>query len=180
MASVIRFKDVFNQVPNNEGTSLSFKDLTPVEYRPGEDELVNYRAYRRKRLNESTDSSTCDDCGCDPCRCDEVVDEALTVQQRMKKSRMMKRLKSRIKIGRQRAKRKLASKEKLQTRANRQARDKIVRKITKDIPKKDLTFARKNEIEKRLDKPAFKSRIKRLAKRMFPAIRRAEMQRKKR
>ncbi len=49
MASVIRFKDIFNQVPNNEGTPFSFKDITPVEYRPGEDELINYRAYRRKR-----------------------------------------------------------------------------------------------------------------------------------
>ena len=158
--------------------ALRFKDMYPVEYRPGEDELINYRAYRRKRLSESAE--TCDDCGCDPCTCDEVVDEALTLQQRMKRSRLMKRMKARIKIGRQRAKRKMASKEKLLTRANRQARDKIVRKITKDIPKKDLTFARKQEIEKRLDKPAFKSRIKRLAKRMFPAIRRAEMQRKKR
>lgn len=158
--------------------ALRFKDMYPVEYRPGEDELVNYRAYRRKRLSESAE--TCDDCGCDPCTCDEVVDEALTLQQRMKRSRLMKRMKARIKIGRQRAKRKMASKEKLTKRANRQARDKIVRKITKDIPKKDLTFARKQEIEKRLDKPAFKSRIQRLAKRMFPAIRRAEMQRKKR
>ena len=158
--------------------ALRFKDMYPVEYRPGEDELINYRAYRRKRLSESAE--TCDDCGCDPCTCDEVVDEALTLQQRMKRSRLMKRMKARIKIGRQRAKRKMASKEKLLTRANRQARDKIVRKITKDIPKKDLTFARKQEIEKRLDKPAFKSRIQRLAKRMFPAIRRAEMQRKKR
>ena len=180
MASVIRFKDIFNKVPNNEGTPFSFKDITPVEYRPGEDELINYRAYRRKRLNESVDPCPCDDCGCDPCRCDEVVDEALTLQQRMKRSRLMKRMKSRIKIGRQRARRKLASKEKLTKRANRQARDKIVRKITKDIPKKDLTFARKQEIEKRLDKPAFKSRIQRSAKRMFPSIRRKEMQRKKR
>ena len=168
MASVIRFKDIFNQVPNNEGTPFSFKDITPVEYRPGEDELINYRAYRRKRLNEEVEVKEVE------------VDEALTLQQRMKRSRMMKRMKSRIKIGRQRAKRKLASKEKLLTRANRQARDKIVRKITKDIPKKDLTFARKQEIEKRLDKPAFKSRIKRLAKRMFPSIRRKEMPRKKR
>ena len=158
--------------------ALRFKDMYPVEYRPGEDELINYRAYRRKRLSESAE--TCGNCGCDPCTCDEVVDEALTLQQRMKRSRLMKRMKARIKIGRQRAKRKMASKEKLTKRANRQARDKIVRKITKDIPKKDLTFARKQEIEKRLDKPAFKSRIQRLAKRMFPAIRRAEMQRKKR
>ena len=57
MASVIRFKDIFNKVPNNEGTPFSFKDITPVEYRPGEDELINYRAYRRKRLNEEVVSN---------------------------------------------------------------------------------------------------------------------------
>jgi len=28
---------------------LSFKDFMTVEYKPGEDELVNYRAYRRRR-----------------------------------------------------------------------------------------------------------------------------------
>jgi len=32
---------------------LSFKDFMTVEYKPGEDELVNYRAYRRKRTDES-------------------------------------------------------------------------------------------------------------------------------
>ena len=74
----------------------------------------------------------------------------------------------------------MADKKKLTKRANRQARDKVVRKITKDIPKKELSFARKQEIEKRLDRPAFKQRIQRLAKRMLPSIRRAEMQRKKR
>ena len=91
----------------------------------------------------------------------------------------MKRMKSRIKIGRERAKRKMAPVAKLKKRANRKARDLIVRKITKDIPKKDLTFARKQEIEKRLEKPAFKARIARLAKRMFPKIRKAEVARKK-
>ena len=34
---------------------LSFKDLYYAEYRPGEDELINYRAYRRKRLPENTE-----------------------------------------------------------------------------------------------------------------------------
>lgn len=32
---------------------LSFKDFHTTEYRPGEDEHTNYRAYRRKRTNES-------------------------------------------------------------------------------------------------------------------------------
>jgi len=166
MADLVRFKDIYQ---NEE--ALSFKDMYTVEYRPGEDELVNYRAYRRKRtigvgeggpVGESTD-----------------FEEALNVQQRMARSRLMKRMKAKIKIGRERAKRKMAPQEKLLKRANRKARDAIVRKITKDIPKSELTYARKQEIEKKLDKPAMKARIKRMARKMFPQIRKAEVQRKK-
>ncbi len=144
------------------GGPLSFRHFYVAEYRPGEDELTNYRAKKRKNGAMHED-----------------VDEALTLQQRIKRGRMMKRMKSRIKIGRERAKRKMAPVAKLKKRANRKARDLIIRKITKDIPKKDLTFARKQEIEKRLEKPAFKARIARLAKRMFPKIRKAEVARKK-
>jgi len=176
MADIVRFKDVFKN-PN----ALSFKDMYVVEYKPGEDELVNYRAMRRKRtigvgeggyVGESTDVDADN-------ILEEEVDEALNMQQRMKRSRMMKRLKSRIKIGRDRAKRKMADKKKLEKRANRKARDFIVRKLTKDIPKSELSFARKQEIEKRLDKPALKSRLKRLAKRFYPKVRKAEVERKK-
>tara|TARA_Y100000114_G_scaffold142030_1_gene148274 strand:+ start:2166 stop:2621 length:456 start_codon:yes stop_codon:yes gene_type:complete len=149
---------------------LSFKDMMTVMYRPGEDELVNYRAYRRKRLCEETDSISVNE---------EDVDEALTLQQRQKKARIIRRLKSRIKIGRARAKKRMANVKVLKRRTNKKARDMVVRKLTKDIPKKDLTFARRQEIEKRLERPAFKARIQRLAKRLFPKIRKAEMQRKK-
>jgi len=208
MEKLLRFKDILEMDGNPVlgERPLSFKDMTPVEYRPGEDELTNYRAYRRRRVHDvGSDTATYSEsydpnaqlpctnpeCECDPCTCESNckcgnlkeetdVDEALTLQQRMKKSRMMKRMKSRIKIGRQRARRKMADKKKLTKRANRQARDKIVRKITKDIPKSELSFARKQEIEKRLEKPAFKARIQRLAKRMLPSIRRAEVKRKKR
>ena len=107
------------------------------------------------------------------------VDEALNLQQRMKRSRLMKRLKTRIKIGRQRAMRKMANKKTLEKRSNRQARAQIAKKLTRGIPKGELTFARKKEIEKRLEKPALQQRIKRLAKRMFKDIRKKEVQRKK-
>ena len=109
----------------------------------------------------------------------EDVDEALTLQQRMKRSRLMKRLKTRIKIGRDRARRKMANKKTLEKRAMRQARAAIAKKLTRGIPKAELTFARKQEIEKRLDKPALKSRIKRIAKRIFKDVRKKEVQRKK-
>lgn len=203
MSSVIRFKDIFNQQRAEQGTPLSFKDMYVVEYRPGEDELVNYRAMRRKKtlsvgeggpIGESVNPDVqlpCNNpgCECDPCTCgpncacgkivNEEMDEALTLQQRQKRARIMKRLKSRIKIGRERQKRKMADKGRLQKRAVKQARNQLVKKITKGKSKKDLSFARRQEIEKRLEKPAMKKRIERLAKRMFPSIRRAEVQRKK-
>ena len=110
---------------------------------------------------------------------EENVEEALTLQQRMKRSRLMKRMKSRIKIGKRRAMRKMANKKTLEKRAMRQARGQIAKKLTRGIPKSELTFARKQEIEKRLDKPALKARIKRIAKRIFKDVRKKEVQRKK-
>ena len=107
------------------------------------------------------------------------IDEALTLQQRMKRSRLMKRLKTKIKIGRQRAMRKMANKKTLEKRAMRQARNDIAKKLTRGIPKRELTFARKQEIEKRLEKPALQQRIKRIAKRLFKDVRKKEVQRKK-
>ena len=107
------------------------------------------------------------------------VDEALNLQQRMKRSRLMKRMKTRIAIGRKRASRKMANKKTLEKRSMRQARNEIAKKLTRGIPKGELTFARKKEIEKRLEKPALQQRIKRLAKRKFKDVRKKEVQRKK-
>lgn len=148
---------------------LDFKQFMTVDYKPGSDDLIKYMAQKRKRSSSTGEGGAAEG----------IENEALNLQQRMKRSRMMKKMKSRIKIGRMRAKRKMASKEKLNKRSMRAARNAIVKKITKDIPKSELSFARKQEIEKRLDKPAIKARIKRLAKRMYPKIRKAEVQRKK-
>lgn len=150
---------------------LRFKDMFPVEYRPGEDELVNYRAYRRKRtigvgeggpIGEST----------------EEVDEALSVATRLKKARDLRRNKAKIAIGRARAARKFASNEVLQRRARKAAYKAFYKKITKDIPREDLTPQRKAEIEKRLNSPAFKKRIEMMAKKMLKDVRKREIERK--
>ena len=107
------------------------------------------------------------------------TDEALNLQQRMKRSRLMKRMKARIKIGRKRAMKKMANKKTIEKRAMRQARNQIAKKLTRGIPKGELSFARKQEIEKRLSKPALQSRIKRIAKRIFKDVRKKEVERKK-
>ena len=107
------------------------------------------------------------------------VDEALSMMQRIKKSRTMKRMKARIAIGRRRAAKKMANKKTLEKRSRRQARNELAKKLTRGIPKSELTPARKREIEKRLEKPALQQRINRLAKRKFKDVRKKEVARKK-
>jgi len=172
MADLLRFKDVFTE-GHPLARPLSFNDMHVTEYRPGEDELTNYRAYRRKRaygvgtgeggyVGESTE-----------------VDEALNIQQRRARQRLMKRIKSKIKLGRDRARRKMATPAKLKKRAMKQARMKVFLKISKGVKKEDMPFARRQEMEKRLDKPQVKRRIEMLAKRMLKDVRKKEVERKK-
>ena len=145
---------------------LSFKDMINAEPRPGEDELINYRVQKRKRTYAGNEDV-------------EPENEALSIQQRMKRGRMMKRLKNKIKIGRDKAKRRMANKDTLERRAMKAARKAVVKKLTKGKDKNDLPMARRSELEKRLDKTKKKKRIKMLAKRMFKDVRKKEVERKK-
>lgn len=150
---------------------LRFKDMMVAEYLPGEDELVNYRAYRRKRtigvgeggpIGESTE-----------------VDEALSVATRLKKARDIRRNKAKITLGRARAARRFASMDVLERRARKAARKVFYNRITKNVPKDELSPQRKAEIEKRLETPAFQNRIGRLARKMLKDVRKKEMERKR-
>ena len=175
MARLLRFKDLLEMDGQSplEQKPLSFNDLHQTEYRPGEDELTNYRAYRRKRaygvgtgeggyVGESVET-----------------DEALDIRQRLAKSRQFRRYKSKIKLGRDRAKRRMAKPDVLKRRSQKAARKLILKKITKGIDKSDLSFARRQEIEKRLEKPVVQRRIKMLARRMYKDVRKKEVARKK-
>lgn len=227
MADLLRFKDILEM---DGKPSFGFNDLYTVEYRPGEDELTNYRAYRRKRtigvgeggpIGESTQAEEnynwkVSHAGQDvhvkaphagaavkkaqkgfgnkdltkakiknlgkvgtPTNEEAEVDEALTVQQRLARKRMFKRIQPKIKRGREIAKRRIASTDKLKTRARKQIRQMFFKKFTKDIPKSELTYARRKEIEKRLEKPAIKKRIDQLAKKQFPKTKKAELAKKR-
>lgn len=121
-----------------------------------------------------------EDCNCSPecesCDCNKDVDEALTLQQRLKKSRMMKKYASRIKIGREKAKRRTADPKRLAKRARKQARNMLAKKLAK-ADYSSLSFSRKQEIEKRLEK--MKPRIDRIAKKLLPKMRKIEQERKR-
>lgn len=105
------------------------------------------------------------------------INEVLDAQQRIARRQLFKRLKSKIQRGRQLAKRRMASKDKLDARAEREARQlmriKVAGKQGQDY--KNLPLASRIQIDKRL--AAKKSAIKKLSKRLLPKIRKAEQER---
>lgn len=94
--------------------------------------------------------------------------EALTPKQRMKMKIAFKKNKAKIALGRKKAAKKLASPDQLKKRAEKQARNLLLKKILKDRSKDDLSFAQKQEIEKKLDKK--KGAIKKIAKKLLPSV----------
>ena len=135
---------------------LKFKDFIATDTSQSDDDQIAFNSKKRK---------------------EEVETEALNMQQRLAKSRQMKKLKSKIAIGRKRAMRKTANMDTLKKRAQKAARNFFLKKISKDIPKGDLSMSRRQEIEKRLDK--MKPRIDKMAKKLLPKVRKKELDRKR-
>lgn len=148
---------------------LRFKDMFPVEYRPGEDELINYRAIRRKRTIGVGEGGPIG----------ESVDEALSIATRLKKARDIRRNKAKIALGRARAARRFASQDVLNKRARKAAYKTFYNKLVKNIPRDELSPQRKAEIEKRLKSPAFQGRIDKMARKLVKDVRKKEMERKR-
>ena len=145
---------------------LRFKDMMPDGMvLPGQDEYV---AYRRRKMRRTALEST-----------EVEVDEALNMSQRLARRRLMKKLAPKIKIGRERAKRRMPDMARYKRRAEKAARLLILKKLSKGKSKSELSFARRQELEKRLEKPAVKARIQRLAKRLLKDVRKKEMERRR-
>ena len=138
----------------------SFKELMVMPVEAGEDEYLKYRAMkRRKHMYEETAVE------------EETTDEALSMAARRKRSRDMRKNKNKLRIARARMKKRVANPERIKKRAKKQAIDKIYKKLTKGMSRKDLTPAKKAELEKRIAK--MKPRVNRIAKKLLPSVRRA-------
>ena len=96
------------------------------------------------------------------------LSEAMTMAQRMKMKQAFKRNRAKIMLGRKKAAKKLASPEKLKLRANKQAREILIKKILKDKNKADLSFSGRQALEKKIDKK--KAAIAKIAKKLLPGI----------
>jgi nicotinic acid mononucleotide adenylyltransferase len=105
------------------------------------------------------------------------ITEVLSIQQRMRRKLIMRRLKSKIKIGRYRSMRRLATEPKLKTRSKRKARkilrDRMIGKSGKKYA--DLGVSARIAIDRRLEKR--KAAIAKIAKRLMPKVRVADKER---
>ena len=151
---------------------LSFKDFMVVDYLPGTGEYISYQS--KKRHKHQGAGSNAEYASYQPEG--EKVEEALTHAQRIKASIRMRKMKSRIKLGKQRALRKTPDMSVVKKRAKRQARLQLLKKLTRGLSKDDLSFQKRTELEKRLDK--MKPRIDRLARKLIPVVRKKDRERK--
>lgn len=108
----------------------------------------------------------------------EEMQEADSMQTRLKKQKAFRKNKTKILMKRKRAmKKKNLDPAKLQKRAEKQARNMVAKKMLKDTDKSDLGMSGKQALEKKLDKK--KSAIKKLAKKLLPMIRKKEQMKNK-
>ena len=91
----------------------------------------------------------------------------------------MKKNKAKIRMARKRAERKFADMDTLKKRARRQARKAMAAKLVKDMPKDELSVARKKGLEKRLDSPQMQARIDRQSRKLIKTVRKQEVERKR-
>jgi precorrin-2 methylase len=96
--------------------------------------------------------------------------------QRQKAKQTFRKNKAKIALGKKKAAKKVASPEQLKKRAEKAARNILIKKITKDKDKSDLSFAQRTNIEKQLEKK--KGAIKKIAKKLLPQLRKDDREKK--
>lgn len=108
-----------------------------------------------------------------------VLREVLSAGQRRMRALSMRKNKSKIKAARKRAANRKASPEKLKARAEKKARNEIKSRLNRSKSYSDMSRAEKITLDKRMQKVP-KAKIKTLAKRFLPQVRKAEAERMKR
>lgn len=138
----------------------TFKDYLAVDYTQTDGDQVSYNSKKRHRFtdNDATEET-------------KLKERTITPAQRMKMRANFRKIRSKIKLGIARSKKKFATPEKLQARAEKKARDILTLRLTKKH-KKDLALGQKQSVEKQLEKR--KGAIKKIAKKLIPILRKKD------
>jgi len=108
---------------------------------------------------------------------DELFEAVLDIRTRIKKKQQLRKMKSKIKMGRRRAMMKRANPEKLKQRAQKRARMAVFKKLAKGKSKDEMSYSERKQVEKRVE--AKKSLVKRLMKKILPKVRKDDQTRKR-
>ena len=100
------------------------------------------------------------------------LDEAMRRAERIKRSKIMKRLQPKIKRAKERAAKKKASFDMIDKRAEKQAKEILIKKWLKGKSKSDVPFAERERIEDKLKKS--KKAVDKIKKKLFKVIRKQE------
>lgn len=108
---------------------------------------------------------------------EEEIDEVLNMQQRLAKSRQMKKLASKIAMGRKRAMKRKAGMEALKKRAEKKARNMVRSKFAGKMGANynELSYKSKEAVDKKV--ATKKGLIKKLTQRLIPQVKKAETER---
>jgi nicotinic acid mononucleotide adenylyltransferase len=144
-----------------EGDLATFKSGLPKALQPSAKEIYN----KLRNIMEEEDK--------------QLDEAALTLQQRQKRSRLMKRLAKKMQRKKQIAARRMADSKKIQKRALKKARQIVRKKVAGERGEKYATLAaaQKISIDKLVDKK--QPLIAKIAKKLLPKVRKAEMERLK-
>jgi len=107
---------------------------------------------------------------------EDELDEALTRQQRIKRGRQMRRMRVKMKRGREKAKRRRANIDVLKRRSRKAARNIIKKRLAGNKRYADMEPAEKERIDKRIEKIS-KQRIDNLAIKLLPSVKKKERER---
>lgn len=108
---------------------------------------------------------------------DDIISE-LNAAQRRKKSLILKKTAKKRELSRKRNEKKKKSPEKLKQLARKQARNILKKKILKKRKWEDLSFAERDQIDKKLAQKG--AVIAKIAKKILPKVKQAEQERLKR
>lgn len=125
----------------------------------GKVKKMDYKIFKQKMMKEELEEEP-------------ELDEAMTRAQRIKRSKIMKRLQPKIKRAKERAAKKKASFDMIDKRAEKQAKEILIKKWLKGKSKGDVPFAERERIEDKLKKS--KKAVDRIKKKLFKVIRKQE------
>jgi len=107
----------------------------------------------------------------------ENIDESLSIAQRRAIGMRMKKLKHKIQRAKKIKQKRMANRDQLTKRAMRAARNILTKKLMAGKSKQDLTIAQRKTVEDKLKKKA--PVIARISKKLYPKIKKAEVERLK-